>query len=74
MGARQKLNAAYFHGCLIVSGLVGLVAQSWTLFWLALVVSFGALLPLGRDQAPARPSARGQGPVSRPGPGREGTA
>ncbi len=41
MGARQKLNVAYFNGCLIVAGLVGLVAQSWTLFWLALVVSFG---------------------------------
>ena len=39
MGARQKLNAAYFHGCLIVSGLVGLVSQSWTLFGLALIVS-----------------------------------
>ena len=40
MGARQKLNVAYFHGCLIVSGLVGLVGQSRTLFWLALIVSF----------------------------------
>ena len=25
MGARQKLNVAYFHGCLIVSALVGAV-------------------------------------------------
>jgi hypothetical protein len=41
VGARQKLNAAYFNGCLIVSGLVGLVGQSWTLFWLTLIVSFG---------------------------------
>ena len=41
MGARQKLNAAYFNGCLIVSGLVGLVAQCWTLFWLALIVFVG---------------------------------
>ena len=40
MGARQKLNVAYFNGCLLVSGLVGLVGQSWTLFWLALIVSF----------------------------------
>ena len=39
-GARRKLDVAYFHGCLIVSGLVGLVTQSGTLFWLALVVSF----------------------------------
>jgi hypothetical protein len=35
-----KLNAAYFHGCLIVAALVGLVAQSWTLSWLALIVTF----------------------------------
>ena len=39
MGARQKLNGAYFNGCLIISGLIGLVAESWTLFWTALVVS-----------------------------------
>ncbi len=42
MDARQKLNVAYFHGCLIASCLVGIVAQSWTLFGLALVVTVGA--------------------------------
>jgi hypothetical protein len=39
VGARQKLNAAYFNGCLIVAALVGLVAQSWTLFGLTLIVT-----------------------------------
>jgi len=39
MGARQKLNSAYFNGCLFVAAMVGLVAQSWALFWLALVVA-----------------------------------
>ena len=38
MGVRQKPNVAYFNGCLLVSGLVGLAAQSWTLFGLAMVV------------------------------------
>ncbi len=38
MGARQKLNSAYFNGCLFVATLVGLVARSWAMFWLALVV------------------------------------
>ncbi len=57
MGARQKLNAAYFNGCLIVSGLVGLVAQSWTLFWLALIVSLALCCHSGEIR-------------HRPGPGR----
>jgi hypothetical protein len=39
VGARQKLDAAYLNGCLLVWGLVGLVAQSRTLSWLALVVT-----------------------------------
>jgi hypothetical protein len=42
MGARQKLNAAYLNSCLFVATLVGLIAESWALFWLVLVVSVGA--------------------------------
>ena len=62
MGARQKLNAAYFNGCLIVAGLVGLVGQSWTLFWLALVVAVAACVHSGgiRHRPEARPSRRGR--------------
>ncbi len=55
MAARQKLNAAYFNGCLIVSGLVGLVGQSWTLFWLALIVSIALSCHSGEIRH--RPSA-----------------
>jgi hypothetical protein len=61
MGARQKLNAAYFNGCLIVSGLVGLVAQSWTLFGLALIVSFGLCCRSGEIRHRPETWRRGRG-------------
>jgi hypothetical protein len=35
MGAREKLNQAYLNGAIVVAAIVGLVAQSWTLFWIA---------------------------------------
>lgn len=38
MGARAKLNAAYFHGSLLLAALLGLLVQSWPLFILALIV------------------------------------
>jgi hypothetical protein len=38
MGARTKLNAAYFTGSLIVAGLAGGVTQSWAVFAVALAV------------------------------------
>ena len=39
MTARHKLNIAYFNGCLFVSALFGLGAQSWAVFWVALAVT-----------------------------------
>ena len=39
MSARTKLNAAYFNGCLIVSAVIGLVAQSWGAFLIALAIT-----------------------------------
>ena len=41
MGARHKLNAAYFYGCLLVAAALGLAAQSWAVFLVALAVSLG---------------------------------
>ena len=32
MGARQQLNLAYFHGCLLIAAVVGSMARSWTVF------------------------------------------
>jgi hypothetical protein len=33
MGARQKLNAVYFNGCLLIAAAAGLAFQSWLAFW-----------------------------------------
>ena len=38
MGARQKLNVAYFHCCLILAAIVGASAESGLVFLLALIV------------------------------------
>ena len=35
MGAREKLNQAYVNGAIVVAGVVGLIGQSWTMFWIA---------------------------------------
>jgi|HubBroStandDraft_4_1064222.scaffolds.fasta_scaffold277835_4 hypothetical protein len=37
MTARNKLNDAYFNGCLLVAGLLGLVLRSLTIFVMALI-------------------------------------
>ena len=59
--ARQKLNVAYFHGCLIVAAMVGLVGQSRALFWLALIVSLGLCCHSGEIRH--RPDLRRKGKV-----------
>jgi hypothetical protein len=37
MNARNKLNVAYFNGCLLVAGLLGLALRSLTIFVMALI-------------------------------------
>jgi len=37
MSARNKLNVAYFNGSLLIAGVLGLVLQSWPIFFLALI-------------------------------------
>ena len=37
MGARRKLNSAYFAGSLAVAGLIGWFTLSWLIFLVALV-------------------------------------
>lgn len=44
MGARQKLNQACLNGALIVAAVIGLVAQSWAVFWIALALGIGSSL------------------------------
>jgi len=38
MNARQKLNAAYVQGALILAAVVGVLAQSWIAFGFTLAV------------------------------------
>jgi hypothetical protein len=59
MGARQKLNAAYATGSLIAAALIGMVAQSSTLF----LVTLALLLALNLSASEIRLTRqrRGQG-------------
>lgn len=41
MRTRQKLNAGYFNGSLILAGAIGWLTQSWLAFLLAVVVLLG---------------------------------
>lgn len=38
MSAKAKLNTAYFHGAVVIAGLIGWVAGSWIVFLIALCV------------------------------------
>jgi hypothetical protein len=58
MGARQKLNQSYFNGSLVIAALVGLVAQSWPLFFLALAVLLASNLCCGEIRP--KPQRRNQ--------------
>ena len=37
MGAKNKLNASYNNGALVVAGMIAFVSQSWTVFAVAMV-------------------------------------
>jgi len=41
MGARQKLNAANFNGCLLVATFFGAATESWGVFFVLLLVFIG---------------------------------
>ncbi len=72
MGARDKLNAVVFWGCLIVSALLGAVMGSWGAFWGILVVTIVGCSCAGgiRTHPDARPPGAGRGGGRRPVRGR----
>ena len=41
MGARTKLNQAYINGALVIAAIIGLCAQSWTVFFIVALVGIG---------------------------------
>jgi len=52
MGARQKLNSAYFVGSLLFAGLAGAATQSWFVFVLAVAVLVALNIYLGEIRPP----------------------
>jgi hypothetical protein len=56
MGARQKLNFAYFNGALLIAAIAGLALNSWPLFILSLAV--GVLGGFHRGEIRATPRKR----------------
>jgi len=45
--ARNKLNALYFIGCIVLAAVIGVALASWTVFETALVVLLIAALTGG---------------------------
>ena len=61
MGARQKLNRAFFNGSLLLSGVAGILTGSWFVFGLTLAV----LLALNLWAGEFRPGkAKPRGPAA----------
>lgn len=58
MGARQKLNRAFFNGSLLLAGIVGVFTQSWLVFGLTLVALLALNLWMGEIR-PSKPQQRG---------------
>lgn len=42
MGARQKLNQAHLNGALVIAAVVGVMTQSWAVFWIAALIAAGS--------------------------------
>ena len=56
LGARQKLNVAYFNACLIIAAVIGATTGSGLAFLLALI----ALVAVGYASGEIRPRWRGR--------------
>ncbi len=54
MGARQQLNLANFHECLLIAAVVGSMARSWAVFLTTLAVLVGGARYTGQ----IRPTGR----------------
>jgi hypothetical protein len=65
MGARQKLNAAYFQASVVVAAVAGLLTDSWPVFIVSVAVLVGANLCAGDIRPNRNKSFQGPG---KPGP------
>jgi hypothetical protein len=43
-GTRERLNRGFFQGSLLLACFVGALADSWTVFFIALIVALGCNL------------------------------
>jgi hypothetical protein len=63
MSARTKLNLAFFHGALLVSGVIGMGSESWAVFFVVMAALLGGGWYVG-DLRPGRtdrpPRGRGR--------------
>jgi hypothetical protein len=57
MGAREKLNAAYLIGSLFLATVVGVLAQSWPVFFVTSIILLGLNLYL-HEIRPNKPGRR----------------
>jgi hypothetical protein len=55
MGARRKLNSAFFNGSLLIAVFIGILAGSWLVFGVALVVMLAINLHSGEIRPFKRP-------------------
>jgi hypothetical protein len=58
MGARHKLNLAYFHGSLLLAAVAGWLLQSWLMFLVTLVLLVAFNL-YANEIRPTRPRRHG---------------
>ncbi len=58
MGARQKLNTAYFNGGLMLAAVVGFAANSWWVFFLVLTFTMAASIYSGNIRPASSRSQR----------------
>lgn len=57
MSARKKLNSAYIGGSVVLSGAIGLMAQSWLVFCILLILLLAVHLYEGNIR-PKKPDVR----------------
>jgi len=56
-GTRERLNAGFLQGSLLLATLIGLLFGSWTVFFIALVVALVGNVCAGEIRSAARTSA-----------------
>ena len=56
--ARNKLNESYFMASIVISAFLGLVFQSWWVFWIAIIVLIAGSLHSGEIRLNPSPQHR----------------